>query len=56
MVALKAGVQVGPNYDEMELNDVRLMDLTTIQSMANPQAQQAISCHLSLWGMLLILK
>lgn len=33
---------VGPNYDEMELNDVRLMDLTTIQSMANPQAQQVL--------------
>jgi chromosome segregation ATPase len=33
---------VGPNYDEMDVNDVRLMDLTTIQSLANPQAQQVL--------------
>jgi len=29
---------VGPNYDEIELGDVRLMDLSTVESMANKQA------------------
>jgi len=33
---------VGPNYDEIELGDVRLMDLNTVVSMANPAAVEAM--------------
>jgi chromosome segregation ATPase len=33
---------VGPNYDEIEINDVRLMDLNTVESMANSQAAKAL--------------
>ena len=34
--------QVGPNYDEMEISDVRMMDLTTISNMVNPQAAEVL--------------
>jgi len=33
---------VGPNYDEIEINDVRLMDLATVESMGNQQASKIL--------------
>lgn len=33
---------VGPNYDEIEINDVRLMDLATVESLSNPKVDQLL--------------